>query len=80
MRHDPGAFWAPADAVTLKPKEDTVEEAIRDQTEGNAGVDVALECVGAEAALATCIECARRQGVVVPVGLQWESRRSTASR
>lgn len=57
------------DVITLNPKSDDVVEAIRDQTEGHVGVDVALECVGAEAALATCIEAVRRQGVVVQVGL-----------
>lgn len=57
------------DIVTLNPKSDNVVEAIRESTEGNVGVDVALECVGAEAALATCIDAVRRQGVVVQVGL-----------
>lgn len=57
------------DVITLNPKSDKVVEAVRDQTEGNVGVDVALECVGAEAALATCIEAVRRQGTVVQVGL-----------
>ena len=57
------------DVITLNPKTDKVVEAIRDQTEGHVGVDVALECVGAEAATATCIEAVRRQGVVVQVGL-----------
>ncbi|MQT14999.1 2,3-butanediol dehydrogenase [Segnochrobactrum spirostomi] len=57
------------DVIPLNPKRDNVVEAIRDQTEGHAGADVALECVGAEAALATCIDAVRRQGVVVQVGL-----------
>ncbi|MFG1276936.1 2,3-butanediol dehydrogenase [Xanthobacter autotrophicus] len=57
------------DVITLNPRADKVPEAIRDQTEGGVGVDVALECVGAEAALGTCIEAVRRQGVVVQVGL-----------
>jgi (R,R)-butanediol dehydrogenase/meso-butanediol dehydrogenase/diacetyl reductase len=57
------------DVITLNPKRDAVADAIRDQTEGHVGVDVALECVGAEAALATCIDAVRRQGVVVQVGL-----------
>lgn len=57
------------DVITLNPKSENVVEAIRDRTEGHAGVDVALECVGAEAALATGIEAVRRQGTVVQVGL-----------
>lgn len=57
------------DIITLNPKSDKVVEAIRDQTDGHVGVDVALECVGAEAALATGIEAVRRQGTVVQVGL-----------
>ncbi|HPS82363.1 MAG TPA: hypothetical protein PLP25_10960, partial [Candidatus Limiplasma sp.] len=45
---------------------DDVAAAIRDQTEGHAGVDVALECVGAEAALGTCIEAVRRHALTRP--------------
>lgn len=57
------------DVVTVNPTKDKVIEAVRDRTEGGVGVDVALECVGAEAALADGIEAVRRQGVVVQVGL-----------
>lgn len=57
------------DVITLNPKTDNVVEAVRDQTEGHVGVDVVLECVGAEAALGTGIEAVRRQGTVVQVGL-----------
>ncbi|WP_026873108.1 2,3-butanediol dehydrogenase [Inquilinus limosus] len=57
------------DVVALNPKRDRVVEAIRDRTEGHVGVDVAFECVGAEAALADCIQAVRRQGAVVQVGL-----------
>lgn len=57
------------EVITLNPKRDDVVAEIRARTEGGVGVDVALECVGAEAATATCIEAVRRQGVVVQVGL-----------
>lgn len=57
------------DVITLNPRSDDVPAAVRDQTDGGMGADVALECVGAEAALSTCIDAVRRQGVVVQVGL-----------
>jgi (R,R)-butanediol dehydrogenase/meso-butanediol dehydrogenase/diacetyl reductase len=44
-------------------------QAIADHTEGGFGVDVALECVGHELALGTCIELVRKRGTIVQVGL-----------
>ena len=44
-------------------------QVARDQTEDGVGLDVALECVGAEASLNTCVDVVRRQGTVVQVGL-----------
>jgi (R,R)-butanediol dehydrogenase / meso-butanediol dehydrogenase / diacetyl reductase len=41
---------------------------VRDRTDG-IGVDVALECAGNEAALATCIAAARARGTVAQIGL-----------
>ncbi|SDI30561.1 (R,R)-butanediol dehydrogenase / meso-butanediol dehydrogenase / diacetyl reductase [Pseudomonas flavescens] len=58
------------DVITLNPRDVDVIEAIREQTEGHVGVDVALECVGVEATLGQCIAAVRRQGVVVQVGMQ----------
>jgi (R,R)-butanediol dehydrogenase / meso-butanediol dehydrogenase / diacetyl reductase len=43
--------------------------AIAAHTEGGYGVDVALECVGHELALGTCIEAVRKRGTIVQVGL-----------
>ena len=57
------------DVITVNPKTDDAVAAVRDRTEGHVGVDVALECVGSEAALSDCISAVRRQGVVVQVGL-----------
>jgi (R,R)-butanediol dehydrogenase/meso-butanediol dehydrogenase/diacetyl reductase len=56
-------------AIILDPKTEDVAAAGRDVTEDGVGVDVALECVGAEASLNTCVNAVRRQGVVVQVGL-----------
>jgi (R,R)-butanediol dehydrogenase / meso-butanediol dehydrogenase / diacetyl reductase len=42
---------------------------VKDQTEETVGVDVAIECVGKESALNTCVEAVRRRGVVVQAGL-----------
>ena len=39
------------------------------EAEENVGVDVAIECVGKENALNTCVEAVRRRGVVVQAGL-----------
>ena len=55
--------------VTLNPKRDNVGDVIRAQTEGNVGCDVAIECVGNEHALKTCLDAVRKQGRVVQVGL-----------
>jgi (R,R)-butanediol dehydrogenase/meso-butanediol dehydrogenase/diacetyl reductase len=57
------------DLVTINPKEQTVGDVVRAATESNAGVDVALECVGNTLALQSCIDAVRKQGVVVQVGL-----------
>lgn len=45
-----------------------VAEEVRIRTDG-IGVDVALECAGNEAALATCIAAVRARGTVAQVGL-----------
>jgi (R,R)-butanediol dehydrogenase/meso-butanediol dehydrogenase/diacetyl reductase len=42
---------------------------VKEQTEENVGVDVAIECVGNESALNTCVEAVRRRGTVVQAGL-----------
>jgi (R,R)-butanediol dehydrogenase/meso-butanediol dehydrogenase/diacetyl reductase len=47
---------------------DELVQAIRDRTDG-AGVDVAVECAGKEAALNTAIDAVRPQGTVVQTGL-----------
>lgn len=55
--------------ITLNPKRDDIGAAIRAQTEGGVGCDVALECVGNEKALGSCLDAVRKQGVIVQVGL-----------
>ena len=57
------------EVVTLNPKRDDIGARIRAATEGSVGCDVALECVGNEKALASCLEGVRKQGVIVQVGL-----------
>ena len=56
-------------AVIVDPKTQNLLEVVRDLTEEGVGVDVALECVGLEASLNTCVDAVRRQGKVVQVGL-----------
>ena len=56
--------------ITLNPGSTDVLREVRAHTAGGVGVDVAFECVGAEAPLGLCLEAVRRQGVVVQVGMQ----------
>ena len=57
------------DIVTINPKRENVGAVVRAGTEGQAGCDVALECVGNEHALKACLDAVRKQGVVVQTGL-----------
>ena len=56
-----------AEAV-FNAKEDDVVKEVLDATQG-AGVDVAIECAGAEATFRSCLDATKRGGVVVLVGL-----------
>jgi (R,R)-butanediol dehydrogenase/meso-butanediol dehydrogenase/diacetyl reductase len=56
-------------AGVYDPKITDVVGGVKAQTEENVGVDVAIECVGKEDALNTCVEAVRRRGVVVQAGL-----------
>jgi (R,R)-butanediol dehydrogenase / meso-butanediol dehydrogenase / diacetyl reductase len=49
------------------PTNEDIPAKIRELT--GVGVDVAMECVGNERSLGTCLESVRRQGVVVQIGL-----------
>ncbi len=53
----------------LDPADGDLLAQIRDLTEDRVGVDVAIECVGNERALDTCVDAVRRRGIVVQVGL-----------
>ena len=57
------------DVVTIDARSETVGDRVRAETIEHVGVDVAMECVGAEKALGDCVDAVRRQGVVVQVGL-----------
>ena len=56
-------------AGVYDPRTTDVVARVKEQTEENVGVDVAIECVGKESALNTCVEAVRRRGVVVQAGL-----------
>ena len=56
-------------AGVYDPTNSDVVTLVKAQTEENVGVDVAIECVGKENALNTCVEAVRRRGVVVQAGL-----------
>lgn len=55
-------------AIVLDPKETDVAETIRQQTDGQ-GVDVAIECIGKPETVNTCIQCTKRGGKTVIVGI-----------
>jgi (R,R)-butanediol dehydrogenase/meso-butanediol dehydrogenase/diacetyl reductase len=57
------------EAIVIDPIKENVAEKIHDMTEEGVGVDVAIECVGLEASLNTCVAAVRRQGRVVQTGL-----------
>ena len=56
-------------AHVIDPKTEDLLAAVRDGSEEGVGVDVAIECVGLEASLTSCVQAVRRQGVVVQAGL-----------
>jgi (R,R)-butanediol dehydrogenase/meso-butanediol dehydrogenase/diacetyl reductase len=55
--------------VTINPATQDVGEAVRAGTLDGIGCDVALECVGNERALQSCLDAVRKQGVIVQTGL-----------
>ena len=65
-------------ATVVDPGTGDLPALVGDLTEEGVGVDVALECVGLEASLNTCVEAVRRQGRVVQVGLHMQPARIDA--
>jgi (R,R)-butanediol dehydrogenase/meso-butanediol dehydrogenase/diacetyl reductase len=61
------------EVIPVDPRSQDVISIIRANTESGIGVDTALECVGHEASLNTCVKAVRRQGVVVQAGLHVRS-------
>jgi (R,R)-butanediol dehydrogenase/meso-butanediol dehydrogenase/diacetyl reductase len=55
-------------AIVLDPTETDVAAEVKEQTNGE-GVNVAIECIGKAATVNTCIQCVRRGGKVVIVGI-----------
>ena len=53
----------------VDPSDPVTPSRIADQTEAGQGVDAAIECVGHDRALATCMQSVRKRGTVVQVGL-----------
>jgi len=56
-------------AGVYDPRSADIVALVKEQTGENVGVDVAIECVGNEGALNTCVEAVRRRGTVVQAGL-----------
>lgn len=57
------------EVVALNPATTDIGDAIRAATERGVGCDVAIECVGNEHALKSCLDAVRKQGVVVQTGV-----------
>lgn len=55
--------------VTINPAREDLAETVRAGTQDNLGCDVALECVGNDRALQSCLDAVRKQGVIVQTGL-----------
>jgi (R,R)-butanediol dehydrogenase / meso-butanediol dehydrogenase / diacetyl reductase len=55
-------------AIVLDPTETDVAAEIQEQTDGQ-GVDVAVECIGKAVTVNTGIQCAKRGGKIVVVGI-----------
>ena len=68
VRRELVASWNVCAGI-FDPLSEDVPAIIRAQTESGVGVDVAIECVGNEKALATCMEAVRRCGTLVQIGL-----------
>lgn len=66
------------DAIIIDPINEDVSEKIHDMTEEGVGVDTAIECVGLEASLNSCVASVRRQGRVVQTGLHMKPARIDA--
>jgi (R,R)-butanediol dehydrogenase / meso-butanediol dehydrogenase / diacetyl reductase len=56
-------------AIIIDPMTQDVAAFIKAHTEENVGVDCAIECVGLEASLNTCVNAVRNQAKVVQTGL-----------
>ncbi|MCQ4080878.1 2,3-butanediol dehydrogenase [Streptomyces sp. RB6PN25] len=61
------ALGAGADVI-LDPRNENVDERIQELT-GGTGADVAFECAGANAALASCVNAVKARGTVVNVAI-----------
>ncbi|WP_417843301.1 2,3-butanediol dehydrogenase [Thalassospira sp.] len=55
--------------ITINPKTDNVGDVVRAHSQDGVGCDIALECVGNEHALQSCLDAIRKQGVIVQTGL-----------
>ena len=55
--------------TTINAARDDVGAVVRAGTPDNLGCDVALECVGNDRALQSCLDAIRKQGVIVQTGL-----------
>jgi (R,R)-butanediol dehydrogenase/meso-butanediol dehydrogenase/diacetyl reductase len=64
-----GAEAAVPGVIPINPLRENVGDVVRHHTVGNVGADVALECVGNEKALQSCLDAVRKRGVVVQTGI-----------
>ncbi|WP_138473255.1 2,3-butanediol dehydrogenase [Poseidonocella sp. HB161398] len=55
--------------VTINPAKDDLVKIVQDGTADNLGCDIAIECVGNDRALQSCLDAVRKQGTIVATGV-----------
>ncbi|WP_330647078.1 2,3-butanediol dehydrogenase [Thioclava sp. FTW29] len=57
------------EVITVNPAKDNLTEVVQAHTQDNLGCDIAIECVGNEHALQSCLDAVRKQGTIVATGV-----------
>ncbi|TQS72311.1 2,3-butanediol dehydrogenase [Rhodobacteraceae bacterium] len=57
------------EVITINPAKDDLVAVIQSNTQDNLGCDIAIECVGNDKALQSCLDGVRKQGVIVATGV-----------
>lgn len=57
------------EVITINPVKDDLVQIIQANTQANLGCDIAIECVGNDRALQSCLDAVRKQGTIVATGV-----------